>query len=195
MQNGSTWVFGPADSPWNQGSVESLIKAAKRAINFSVSNQRLSVPEFLTLCREVSNLVNERPIRVKTSEDSTINVLTPDGLLLGQATASSPLGWQPYETNISSRYHLVQSVVEDFWKRRTELFCANSVSTAQMAPCETQLVPRRCSNHGGQEHAERRLLLGACETVVSRRRWKSAKSGYSVQKLSSQAKELTSKEV
>ena len=114
-----------------------------------MSNQRLSVPQFLTLCREVSNLVNERPIGVKTSEDSTINVLTPDGLLLGQATASSPLGWQPYETNISSRYHLVQSVVEDFWKRWTELFCANSVSTAQMAPFETQLVPRRCRNHGG----------------------------------------------
>ena len=114
-----------------------------------MSNQRLSVPQSLTLCREVSNLVNERPIGVKTSEDSTINVLTPDGLLLGQATASSPLGWQPYETNISSRYHLVQSVVEDFWKRWTEFFCANSVSTAQMAPFETQLVPRRCRNHGG----------------------------------------------
>lgn len=27
-QNGSTWVFGPADSPWHQGAVESLIKAA-----------------------------------------------------------------------------------------------------------------------------------------------------------------------
>ena len=85
-----------------------------------MSNQKLSVPEFHTLCSEVSNLVNKRPIGVKASEDSTINVLTPDGLLLGRATASNPLGWQPYDTNISSRYHLVQSVVEDFWKRWTE---------------------------------------------------------------------------
>lgn len=48
-QNGSTWVFGPADSPWYQGAVESLIKSAKRAIHFAVSNQRLSVPEFLSV--------------------------------------------------------------------------------------------------------------------------------------------------
>ena len=42
VQNGATWVFGPADSPWHQGAVESLIKAAKHAIHFSVSNQRVS---------------------------------------------------------------------------------------------------------------------------------------------------------
>ena len=121
-QNGSTWVFGPADSPWHQGAVESLIKAAKRAIHFSVSNQRLSVPEFLTVCCEVANLLNERPIGVKPSVDSVINALTPNSLILGRATASNPMGWQPYETNIATRCHLVQSVVEDFWKRWTELY-------------------------------------------------------------------------
>ena len=47
-QNGATWVFGPADRPWHQGAVKSLIKAAKCTIHFSVSNQRLSVPEFLS---------------------------------------------------------------------------------------------------------------------------------------------------
>ena len=89
-----------------------------------MSNQCLSVPEFLTVCCEVSNLLNERPIGVKPSVDSVINVLTPNGLLLGRATASNPLGWQPYETNIATRYHLVQSVVEDFWKRWTELYAS-----------------------------------------------------------------------
>ena len=71
-KNGSTWVFGPADSPWHQGAAESLIKAAKHAIHFSVSNEHLSVPEFLTVCCEVFSLLNERPIRVKPSVDSTI---------------------------------------------------------------------------------------------------------------------------
>ena len=60
----------------------------------------------------------------------------------------------------------------------------NSVSTVQMAHQETQFAPRRYSNRGRQEHAKRRLLLGACERGVSRRRWKSAKSGYSAQELS-----------
>ena len=70
----------------------------------------------------MSNLLNERPIGVKPSVDSTINVLTPNSLLLGRATASNPLGWQPYDASIVTRYHLVQSVVEDFWKRWTELY-------------------------------------------------------------------------
>ena len=105
VQNGSTWVFGHADSPWHQGGVESLIKAAKHAIHFSVSNQCLSVPESLTVCCGVYNLLN-----VKPSRNSTINVLTPNSLLLGWATASNPLGWQPYGTSIATCYHLVQSV-------------------------------------------------------------------------------------
>lgn len=40
----------------------------------------------------------------------------------GRATASKSLGWQPYDTSIATCYHLVQSVVEDFWKRWTELY-------------------------------------------------------------------------
>ena len=120
VQNGSTWAFGPADSSWHQEAVDSLIKAAKRAIHFSVSNQRLSLPEFLTVCSEVSYLLNERPIGLKPTEDSAINVLTPNSLLLGRATASNPLGWQPSETTISSRCH-VQSVGDDVWKRWIEL--------------------------------------------------------------------------
>ena len=99
--NGTTWVFGPADSLWHQGAVESLIKEAKHAIHFSVSNQRLSVPEFLTVCSEVSSLLNEHPIDTKLSTDSTTNILTPNSLLLGRATALIPLEWQPYDTTIT----------------------------------------------------------------------------------------------
>lgn len=87
-----------------------------------MSNQCLSVPEFLTVCCEVSNLLNENPIGAKLSVDSTIDVLTPNSLLLGWATASSPSGWQPYGTSIATHYHLIQSVVENFWKRWIELY-------------------------------------------------------------------------
>ena len=135
------WVFGPPDSPWHQGAVESLIKAAKRVIHFAVSTQRLSVPEFLTVCSEVSNLLNERPIGVKPSTDSTINILTPNSLLLGRATASNPLGCQPYETNIATRYHLVQSVVKDIWKRWTELYAPTLVAQSKWHTASHNLHP------------------------------------------------------
>ena len=90
--------------------------------------------------------MNEPPIGVKPSEDSIINVLTPNSLLLGWAsTASNPLGWQPYDTNTSSWYHLFhQSVVKDFWKRWTELYVLTLL--VQRKWFKMQLAPWRCSN-------------------------------------------------
>ena len=122
VENGLTWVFGPADSPWYQGAVESMVKGAKRAIKFPVNNQRLSASEFLTVCSEVSNLLNERPIGSLPGADSEINILTPNSLLLGRATIKNPGGWQPQGSNPRNRYYLVQRVIEEFWKKWTELY-------------------------------------------------------------------------
>ena len=132
---------------------------------------------------EVSHLLNERPTGVKPRKDLTINVLTPNRLLLGRATASNLLGWQPYETNTSSWYHLVQSAVEDFWKRRTELYAL------------TLLVQRKwhtagCNLHPGDVVivADKNTLIGDYRLelvkerdIFSKRNWKSAQSGYAVQ--------------
>ena len=122
-ENGMNWKFGPADSPWFQGAVESLVKSTKRSIKFAIHNQRLSPSEFLTVCYEVSNLLNERPIGSLPSTDSSINVLTPNCLLLGRATAKNPGKWQPMGTNLSVRQNLVQSLVDSFWSRWIE-YCA-----------------------------------------------------------------------
>ena len=81
---GLTWLFEPADSPWNQGKVESLVKAAKRAIHFAAHKSRPSVSEFLTICCEAANLLNERPIGTLPDVDSYLNVVTPNALLLGR---------------------------------------------------------------------------------------------------------------
>jgi hypothetical protein len=59
VDNGLTWVFGPADAPWYQGAVESLIKSAKRALNFAFHNQRLSYAEFLSACYEVTSSIKD----------------------------------------------------------------------------------------------------------------------------------------
>lgn len=122
-ENGLKWVFGPADSPWQQGAVESMVKAAKKAISFSVNNQRLSPSEFMTLCAEVSNTLNERPIGLLPGDDSDISVLTPNSLLLGRSTAKNPGGWQHLSASLSNRCHLVQQISDLFWAKWVEL-CA-----------------------------------------------------------------------
>ena len=115
--NGLTWLFGPTDSPWNQGKVEALVKAAKRAIHFVVHNKRLSVPEFFTVCYEAANLLNERPIGTLPGVDSNLNILTPNTLLLGHACAKNPGNWHPTRQHITSRYCLDQTVMNEFWAK------------------------------------------------------------------------------
>ena len=129
VENGLTWIFGSADSPWHQGAVESLVKAAKRAIVYAVGKRRLTVPEFLTVCTEAANLINERPIGTLPSSDSDINVLTPNSLLLGRSTAKNPCKWQPftYREHPTTRYNLVQVVVEDFWEKWVQLYAPTLV--------------------------------------------------------------------
>jgi hypothetical protein len=155
VENGLTWIFGPADSPWYQGAVESMVKGAKRAIKFAVNNQRLSVAEFLTVCSEVSNLLNERPIGSLPGVDSEINILTPNCLLFGRATAQNPGGWQPQGMNARNRYYLVQRVIEQFWKKWAELYAPALVvrrkwntATRNLRPGDVVIVADKNTLHG-----------------------------------------------
>ena len=149
VENGLTWVFGSADSPWHQGAVESLVKAAKKAIVYAVGKRRLTVPEFLTVCTEAANLLNERPIGTLPSSDSDLNVLTPNSLLLGRSTAKNPCKWQPftYSKHPATRYHLVQAAVEDFWEKWVQLYAPTlivrrkwHVSTRNLRPGDVVIV-------------------------------------------------------
>ena len=134
-------MFGPADAPWYQGAVESMVKGAKRAIKFAVNNQRLSASEFLTVCSEVSNLLNERPIGTLPGADSELNILTPNSLLLGRATAKNPGGWQPQGNNPRNRYYLVQRVIDEFWRKWTELHAPALVFRRQWNTTTRNLRP------------------------------------------------------
>ena len=127
IDHGMQWIVGPADSPWRQGAVESLVKSTKRALHYAVNNQRLSAPEFLTVCTEAANLINERPIGLLPSLDSQINVLTPNCLLLGRATSANPGGWQPQSSSMKTRYDLVSHIGTQFWKHWIEYFAPTLV--------------------------------------------------------------------
>ena len=63
----------------------------------------------MTLCAEVSNLLNEQPKNNLPTAESDLNILTPISLLLGDATALNPGGWQPRGSHVITRYHLVQT--------------------------------------------------------------------------------------
>ena len=124
---GMQWHFGPADSPWYQGAVESLIKGVKRSMIISVGKSRLSPAEFLTLCTEVANIMNERPVGIMPGSDSPINLFTPNLLLIGRCTAKNPGGWQPDCGALIKRYEVVQSICQEFWRHWRQLYAPTLV--------------------------------------------------------------------
>ena len=121
-KQGTKWIFGPANSPWHQGAAEAMVKTVKKCLQFAIHSQRLTPAEYLTVAYEIANLVNERPIGSRPAPDSPINILTPNLLLLGRSTAKNPGFDQTCLGNLNTRYLLVRSVTDLFWKRWSELF-------------------------------------------------------------------------
>ena len=115
--NGLQWHFSPADAPWYNGTVESLIKSVKRALYNSIGNQVLSFSEMQTVLFEVANLVNERPIGRKPTVPNDSTYLSPNDLILGRSTSRAPSG--PFEENCShiKRFYFVQQLINSFWKK------------------------------------------------------------------------------
>ena len=122
---GTEWKFSPADSPWRQGSVEALVKAAKKAIKMSIHDQRLSPSEFMTLCTEISKILNERPLGTLPSKDSNINILTPNCQLIGRPFCRNPGNWQ--DSNLKTRLKLIDSIADEFWDKWTELYAPSLI--------------------------------------------------------------------
>ena len=135
------WIFGAADSPWQQGAAESLVKTVKRCLQFAVHSQRLSPAEYLSVAYEVANLVNERPIGHRPAPDSSITILTPNMLLLGRSTAKNTNTNLPVASSLATRITLVQSVADEFWKRWTELYAPCMVRQNKWLKPERDLVP------------------------------------------------------
>lgn len=136
--NGLSWIFGPADSPWNQGAVELLVKSANQCLKISMNEKRLSPSQFITACYEVANILNVRPIGTLPSEDSEINMLTPNTLLLGRAHSANPGHLDTTPSTLKS-LRLVNSVVEAFWLKCTELYAPSMVAQRKWYQGDRQL--------------------------------------------------------
>lgn len=138
--HGCEWQFSPADSPWRQGAVEALIKSAKKALFMSIKNDRLSSSELLTIFTEVANVLNERPIGVRPSPDSFVNVLTPNNLLLGRSSADNPGCYDP-SVSLFSRINLIEKIVNMFWKHWVILYAPTLVRQTKWKSVHDDLKP------------------------------------------------------
>ncbi|XP_026082522.1 uncharacterized protein LOC113058643 [Carassius auratus] len=117
-----TWVFHPADSPHRNGAAEAAVRVLKRALSSVGKGCNLTALEFQTLLYLAANLSNERPIGARAQvQDETVEVITPNSLLLGRAGPSGDSRGFEYPTYPVVRLRTIQIEVNKFWKRWSQL--------------------------------------------------------------------------
>ncbi|XP_068203602.1 uncharacterized protein [Palaemon carinicauda] len=116
---GMRWTFNKsADSPWENGCSESLIKSVKRCIMTSVGTNILSWSELQTFMFEIANLMNSHPTGFNPGFDPSLGIyLCPKDLLLGHTGVRVPSGLWNESNNPRQSFEFKQKIVNSFWKR------------------------------------------------------------------------------
>ena len=83
----------------------------------SVGSNILTFNEIQMIVFEISNLLNERPIGLKSSNPAKMDYLCPNDLILGRAYSSVPPGPFDARCNPKKRLQFCQTLVDDFWRR------------------------------------------------------------------------------
>ena len=117
-ENGTHWSFIPPRAPHFGGLWEAAVKSTKRHIHAVIGQQTLTYEQLSTLAVQVEAVLNSRPISATPTDANDVSFLTPGHFLIFR-----PLTAPPDEPNISgksactSRWRLVQQMIQSFWKR------------------------------------------------------------------------------
>ena len=115
-KNGTTWRCIEAGCQWRNGLAESAVKMLKSTLTFTLASQTtLNYAEMDTLFACVANVVNNRPIGVRSFADEDIVALTPNDLLLQRARSEvSDLDFVTSD-NLTKRQEAMKEIEETWW--------------------------------------------------------------------------------
>ena len=130
---GIQWRFIPERSPHFGGIWEAAVKSTKYHLKRVVNDTKLTFEEMCTLLTGIEACLNSRPLTPLHSVEDAIEVLTPAHFLIGRPLEALPdhndMGSQP--TSILSRWYLVQSLIQHFWKRWSEEYLTSLRKTTK----------------------------------------------------------------
>ncbi|XP_045457511.1 uncharacterized protein LOC123667716 [Melitaea cinxia] len=108
----------PPSSPHFGGVWEIQVKAAKSHLYRIVGDQTLTFEELTTLFTQIESILNSRPLCPLSSDPNDLNVLTPGHFLtLEPLTAVPDPDYSNVNLNRLSRWQLIQSFQQQFWRR------------------------------------------------------------------------------
>lgn len=117
-----TWRLNPPNAPHWGGIWEANIKCIKTHLHRVIGKQILTYEELITVLTQIEAVLNSRPLYVLSPDPSELTALTPAHFL-----STAPLQCLPApnlsqeQTHLLTRFSLLDSLVQSFWKRfRTE---------------------------------------------------------------------------
>ena len=109
---GVAWNFNPPLAPHFGGAHETMIKAAKKAINVILGNADITDEELITAVVGAEALINSRPLTYQSANPADITPLTPNHFLHGQF---APTSVDNTHYNPRKRWRQVQELVRHCW--------------------------------------------------------------------------------
>ena len=115
---GVAWYFNPPLAPHFGGVHETMIKAAKRAMNAILGNPDITDEELLSAIVGAEALINSRPLTYQSANPTDDIPLTPNHFLHGQMGGQlAPTSVDNTSFNPRKRWRRVQELVRHFWQR------------------------------------------------------------------------------
>ena len=116
-KSGTKWKFVESGCQWRNGLVERQVATMKRTMSSVLeTNQSLNYAELDTLFASAANVVNQRPLAVRSFSQDDFCSITPNDLLLGR----NRLAVQPTQQygdcdNIGLRLELIEEMEKLWW--------------------------------------------------------------------------------
>lgn len=121
LQKHIQWSFNPPAASHHGGVWERLIRMVRQVLHSIVQEQTLDDEGLQTLFCEVEAILNSRPISTISEDESDLEALTPNHILLLKCHPSFPPGlFQKTDMYIRRRWKQVQYLADLFWKRWTK---------------------------------------------------------------------------
>lgn len=117
---GIEWSFIPPRSPHFGGIWEAGVKQVKYHLTRIVGNRKLSYEELYTTLTQIEAVLNSRPLTPCSDDPKDYTAITPAHFLVTRELQPLPEpSYLDLKEGTLSRWQLVQTMVQHFWKRWT----------------------------------------------------------------------------
>ena len=114
-KNGTDWKSVEPGCQWRNGLAEAAVKLVKSTLELTLaSHTTLTYAELDTVFASVSNIVNQRPIAVRSYTEEDLHAITPNDLLLGRSKNTVPGVMYDTGDSVTKRQEVLCEI-EDLW--------------------------------------------------------------------------------